>query len=252
MDGVGRVGPPPSAADVLAKWQSFPVTADPRPLILTTGAVLDPATGFRTDDDKVAYGAGHFEFATTVPAAPATSAGYAIVSAKAALGRLRPTGTSQPSTRPLRIVKISLVQATFGTDRGQRALPAWRFQLDQVADPVQVLAVDSKQLWRPTGWGSTGMDHRASLSGNGRSLQFSFYGSPPECVADYTADVAESGTAVVVTPRDITPNPQGSASVRTCPAIAAQRTVTVKLAAPLGARVLLTPEGSPVPVSNAE
>jgi hypothetical protein len=96
------------------------------------------------------------------------------------------------------------------------------------------------------------MSYRASLSGNGRSLNLTFYGSPPgpsPCGADYTADVAESGTAVVVTPRQITPNPQGSTSVQGgCPAIAAQRTVTVRLAAPLGARVLLTAEGSPIPV----
>jgi hypothetical protein len=254
-DGVGRAAPPSGGnpADALAKWQAFPVTADPRPLILTNGAVIDPATGFLTGEDKMAYAAGNFELATTVPVAPATSAGYAIVSAQAALGRLRAAGNNQPATRPLRVVEVSLTQATFGTDRGPRALPAWRFKLDQVTDPVQVLAIDSKQLWRATQWGSTGMDHRARLSGDGRSLDFSFYGSPAgpsPCGAEYTADVAESRTGVVVMPREVRPNPQGSTSSRFCTAIAAQRTVTVRLAAPLGQRVLLTAEGAPIPVTG--
>jgi hypothetical protein len=253
-DGVGRAAPPTgNPADALAKWRSFPVTADPRPLILTNGGVIDPATGFLTGEAKMAYMAANFELATAVPVAPAASAGYPIVSAQTALDRLRAAGSSEPATRPLRIVKISLLQATFGTDRGPQALPAWRFQLDQVTDPVQVLAVDSQQLWRATVWGSTGMDHRASLSGNGRSLDVSFYGTPPgpsPCGADYTADVAESRTAVVVTPRQIRPPPQGNASPQACTAIAAQRTVTVRLAAPLGARVLLTADGSPIPVTS--
>lgn len=254
-DGVGRAAPPTAGrpADALAKWQAFPVSADPRPLVLTRGAVIDPATGFLTGEDKLAYIAGNFEFATAVPDAPATSGGYAIVSAKAALGRLREAGSNQPAAGSLRIIKASLVQATFGTDRGPRALPAWRFELDQVRDPVQVLAVDSQHLWRATGGGSAGMDRSASLGGDGRSVTFSFYGSPPgppPCGADYTADVVESRTAVVVTPRPIEPKGQASSSTVACPAIAAQRTVTVRLATPLGARVLLTADGSPVPVTG--
>ena len=254
-DGVGRAAPPTAErpADALAKWQAFPVSADPRPLVLTGGAVIDPATGFLTDEHKLAYGAGNLEFATTPPVAPATSAGYAIVSAKAALDRLRADANDQPGTRALRIVNVSLVQATFGTDRGPRALPAWRFDLDHVKEPFQVLAVDSEHLWRAPVAGSAGMDHSASLSADGRSVTFSFYGSPPgppPCGADYTAELAESRTAVVVTPRTIEPKGQASPSEVACPAIAAKRTVTVQLAAPLGARVLLTADGSPIPVTG--
>ncbi|HEX8767287.1 MAG TPA: hypothetical protein VF714_02900, partial [Jatrophihabitans sp.] len=197
IDGSGLAAPPTAGrpADALAKWQAFPVTADPRPLILTRGAVIDPATGFLTDDGKLAYLAGKFELATTAPTAPATSAGYTVISAEAALGRLRATGNNQPATRPLRIVKVALVEATFGTDRGPRALPAWRFQLDQARDPVQVLAIDAKHLWHSKLTGVTGLDHSASVSEDGRSLAFGFYGSPAgpsPCGADYTADVRES------------------------------------------------------------
>jgi hypothetical protein len=255
-DGVGSAAPPSGGhpADALARWQAFPVTATPRPLILTRGAVIDPATGFPTGDDKLAYLAGNVEFDTTVPVAPATSAGYAIVSAKAALDRLRATGSSQPPTRPLRIVTVSLVQASFGTDRGPRLLPAWRFRLDQVRDPVQVLAVDSKYLWRSTVGGSTRMDLGASLSEDGLSADVSFWGSRPglgPCGAEYTGDVVESRTAVLVTPRQVKPNPQGSTSSQVvCTAMAAKRTVTVRLSAPLGARVLVTPEGAAVSVTS--
>ena len=251
-DGIGRAAPPtgnPTAA--LAKWQAFPATADPRPLILTRGTVIDPANGFRTDEDKLAYLAGEFELATKTPAAPARSAGYAIVGVKAALDRLRATGSSQPAARPLRIVKASLAQASFGTDRGPRSLPAWRFELDGVTDPVFVLAVDNKHLWRSAAPIPGGVDQQAILRGDGRSVSFSFYGSPPgppPCGADYTAEVVESRTAVVVTPRQI--SAQGGPSEAACPAIAARRSVTVQLAAPLGARVLLTPDGSPIPVTR--
>jgi hypothetical protein len=254
-DGVGQAGPPTAGrpADALAKWQAFPVTADPRPLILTNGEVIQPATGFLTAEGKLAYGTGNVELATPAPAAPATSAGYSIISAKDALGRLRATGANEPGTQPLRIVAVSLVQAPFYTDRGPRTLPAWRFQLDQASDPVQVLAIDHKHLWRSTAGTPTGMDHRAGLSGDGRSLTFTFSGGPagpPPCGVDYTADVVESRTAVVVTPRQVLPSGQTNSSEVACTSIGARRTVTVQLAASLCARVLLTAEGAPVPVTS--
>lgn len=253
-DGVGLAAPPSGRpADALAKWRSFPVSADPRPLVLTQGMVIDPATGFGTDEDKIAYIAGAVEFTTTPPAAPASSGGYTILSAQAVLGRLRPTGKSEPASRPLRIVKASLVQAAFGTDRGPRPLPAWRFDLDGVSEPVMVLAIDSKHLWHSPGQDQAGVDQQATVGTDDRSVTFTFYGSPPgppPCGADYTAEVAESRTAVVVTPRQTSASTQGTPSNVACPAIAARRTVTARLAAPLGGRVLLTAEGAPIPVTS--
>jgi hypothetical protein len=254
--GEGRAAPPqgghPSAA--LAQWRAFPVTADPRPLVVTSGRVIDPLTGFRTGDDKVAYLAGDFELATALPPAPARSGGYPIVSAKNALGQLRSTGSGQPAAaHPLRIQKVSLVQARFGTDRGLLRLPAWQFDLDQVSHPVQVLAVAPERLWPARLMPPTSPDFHASLHGDQRSLDYSFYGSPPgpsPCGADYAGEVSESRTAVVVSIRQLEPNPVGSSAPQACPAFAAQRKVTVRLSGPLAGRVLLTPDGLAIPVTS--
>ncbi|MBV9823790.1 MAG: hypothetical protein JO144_16290 [Actinobacteria bacterium] len=258
-DGVGRAGPPsggdPAAA--LAKWRSFPVTANPRPLVLVGAPVLDPATGFRTGDAKLAYVSGAFEPAVALPSTPVTSGGYALVTARAALEKLRASAAKQPVAHPVRIVAVSLGKASFGTDRGPRTLPAWRFTLDQAADPVEVLAVAPKYLWPAASAGLP--DRGATLGADGRTVTYRFFGTPagpPPCGAEYAADVAEAGTAVVLSVREVAPSPRpGSApagsdtsAAQGCTAIGALRTVTVTLSSPLGARVLLTSDGAPVAV----
>jgi hypothetical protein len=61
--------------------------------------------------------------------------------------------------------------------------------------------------------------------------------------------VTESDTAVVVSVRELKPNPQGSSPARACTAVGAIRQVTVQLTRPLAGRVLLNPAGRPVPVT---
>lgn len=260
----GRAAPPsggdPAAA--LAKWRSFPVSADPRPVVLVGGAVIDPATGFRTGDGKLAYVSGAFEPAVALPSTPATSAGYALITARAALDRLRAAGGKQSVPHPVRIVGVSLGQVSFDTDRGPRTLPAWRFTLDTATDPAWVLAVAPKYLWPVAAAGSP--DRGATLSADGRTVTYRFYGTPagpPPCGTGYAADVAESGTAVVLGVREVaSDSPGGSASglasgvapsgsaVQGCTAIGALRAVTATLGSALGARVLLTSDGTPVAV----
>ena len=274
-DGEGRAGPPsggdPAAA--LAKWRSFPVAADPRPLVLVGAAVIDPATGFRTGDAKLGYVSGAFEPVVPLPSGPATAAGYSLITARAALDRLRPGG-KQPAVHPVRIVAVSLGHAAFGTDRGARTLPAWRFTLEQASDPAWVLAVAPKHLWPVVPAGSPGPERSATLSADGRAVTYRFYGTPagpPPCGAEYAADVAESGTAVVLSVREVASGSAsggsasgGSASgssasgssvssgsaVQGCAAIGALRTVTATLASALGSRVLLTADGTPVAVAS--
>jgi hypothetical protein len=256
-DGQGLAGPPsggdPQAA--LATWRSFPVGTTPRPLVLTAGGILDPETGFVTGDQKLAYIDGRFTLATVLPTAPSTFGGYPIVAAKAALDQLRHApGTSGGSTaQPLRIVGATLGKAAFGTDRGPQLLPAWRFVLEGVAGAVQVLAVTPNTLWPPTPQ-PLGSRERASIAADGQSVTYSFWGTPPgpgPCGADYAGTVAESRTAAVIRVQDVTVRPSGGGSTdQACTAVAALRTVTVHLAAPLGARVLLTAQGTPISVTS--
>ncbi|MDQ1722024.1 MAG: hypothetical protein QOI26_1758 [Pseudonocardiales bacterium] len=255
-DGVGRAAPPsggdPQAA--LATWRSFPIQATPRPLVLTAGNVLDPPTGFVTGDQKVAYIGGQFTLATALPAAPSTSGGYPIVTAKAALDRLRANFSHEKAVSPLRIVNAVLGKATFGTDRGPEALPAWRFTLDGVAGAVQVLAIAPTALW-PAKPLPIGSQEQASIAADGQTVTYNFYGSPPgpsPCGAEYAGRVTESRTAAVISVQVDMPNPAGSngAADQACAAIAALRTVTVRLAAPRGGRVLLTAQGTPISVTG--
>jgi hypothetical protein len=223
--------------------------------VLTAGNVLDPPTGFATGDQKLAYIDGRFTLATELPAAPPTVDGYRIVQAQAALDQLRqaPGINGGSAAQPLRIVHATLGEATFGTDRGPRSLPAWRFALEGVSGAAQVLAVSPDSLWPPKPQ-PLGSPERATVAADGQSVTYSFYGTPPgpgPCGADYTAEVAESPTAAVISVRTVTATPAGGSSTsQACTAIAARRTVTVRLAAPLGARVLLTAQGTPISVTS--
>jgi len=257
-DGVG-IAAPPSGGDpqtALAGWQAFPVTSTPRPLVLTDGNVLNPPTGFATGDQKLAYVDGQFTLATTLPTGPATAAGYPLVSAKAALDQLRhaPGTNSRSAAPPLRVTEATLTSASFGTDRGPRLLPAWRFTLTGVPGAVQVLAVTPERLWPPKPLPLGSMD-QASITADGQTVTYTFFGGPagpPPCGSDYTGKATESRTAAVLSVQVVTPHAntspsQGQGQVA-CPAIGAQRTVTVRLAAPLGDRVLLTAQGTPISV----
>lgn len=254
-DGIGRAGPPASGNPdtALAGWQSFPVSADPRPVVLTSGMVLDPSSGFATDEDKLAYLAGQYELGVALPAAPPTSGGYPVISAKAALDRLRGNVSGQQVSSRLRIVDASLTGAKFSTDRGPQQLPAWQFRLAGVADSVRVLAVSQSRLWPAKPFEPTWSEDGTSIAADDQTLTHSFIASPAgpsPCGAEYAGKVTESRTAAVISVEVVTPNPAGGSTSadQACPAIGAQRTVTLRLATPLGDRVLLTAQGAPIAV----
>jgi hypothetical protein len=253
------VAAPPSGKnpqDALAGWRAFPVATTPRPLVLTAGTVLDPQTGFVTGEQKVAYIDGQFALGTALPAGPSTYGGYPVVQAKAALDQLRHApGTQGGSTaQPLRITRATLGKATFGTDRGPQLLPAWQFSIEGVSGTAQVLAIAPEALWPPKPL-PLGSPEQATVAADGQSIAYSFYGSPAgpsPCGAEYAATVVESRTAAVISVAVVTPNPAGgsTATNQACPAYAAKRTVSVRLATPLGARVLLTAQGTPISVTS--
>ncbi|HEV2886896.1 MAG TPA: hypothetical protein VGX49_08300 [Jatrophihabitans sp.] len=244
----------PSA--ILAHWRSFPVDADPRPPVLIGPTVIDPQSGFPSDEDREAYQEGRFDLATTLPAAPSTAGGYPVIAAKAALDQLRQahpidTFKGARTTPRLRIVAVTLGQAYFVTDRAPRRLPAWRFDLGRVTAPAWVLAVDPEALWaKPTPGADLGF--RATLLPDGRSLSLDFIGGPDEatpCGIAYTAVAVESATAAVIRLWERQQRqPKGEGG---CIALGYPRTVTLRLAAPLGARVLLSPYGVPMQVPGS-
>lgn len=245
--GVSVVGSGATTPAALRDWAAFPVDAVPRPLVLTGPSIIDPASGFANSDDKVAYLSGSFDLMSRLPSAAATADGREVMTAQSALTMLKDAGAgNRPTSTHLQITHVTLGAATFETDRGAQLLPAWIFRLRGVTDPAFVLALPQTQWWPKLGVPSSQIVSQKAASS--RHVTISFVGAPPgsgPCDAEYTADVAESPTAVMVTPRALPkPKPTGNYF---CNAIGYGRTVTVTLSAPLGNRVLLTPAGPPLP-----
>lgn len=240
-------------AGALARWRTFPAGADPRPLVLVTSAVSGPFSSAGPDRSKESLVASTVDLAASLPASPAIVGGYPVVPPKQAVERLRAVVKLDASTNtPLRILSVALDRADFDTDRGRRRLPAWRFDLEPFHERVWVVAVDAPALWshRPERAHDPGFP--ATVLSDGRTLTYQFLGAREDsgfCGVRYTAGATESPSAVVIEVRGVDtgePLPPGAVS-GACPA-AVRRTVTVRLAAPLGGRVLLTADGAPVAV----
>jgi hypothetical protein len=235
----------PDPHRALALWRSFPVDASPRPIVpLGEGVVLAPATGFRTGAQKLAYLEGRFSLATTLP--PGADAAYR---------RLRAQGRDQHAkVAPLTITAARLGTATFPTDRGRARLPAWKFSFRGVDAPASVLAPDvfmppPLHRFGPPGPGNS-IEDSARMSSSGRSITVWFIGAHAgtgPCDAHYRASAVGDHRAVAFTiTAMVTPHPTGVI----CAAVGFLRTAVIRLAHPLGARVLVSAtDGGAVPVT---
>jgi hypothetical protein len=128
-------------------------------------------------------------------------------------GRLRPTGTA-----PLTLTAVSALSAL-----------------------SMLVAGCSSPSTPPPPPARTGQPFDAyQLAEGGRELVVLFWGAPDEpgpCGVDYPAQASETSDRVYVRVRAL-PHRQGAAPVA-CPAIAAPRTATVRLEAPLDARAVV-------------
>jgi hypothetical protein len=249
-----------SGRTALRLWADFPVNASPRPLVLTAPDILDPVHGFPNGDDKMAYISGDFELTAALPTGPSSVDGQRVITAAEALAQLRSQGDGQPVPTSLRITAVTFGTASFATDRGIRSLPAWTFRFAGVTDPAMVLAIPSTDRWplpgMPMGNGGEG---GVRISPDGRHLTLSFIGGPPgtgPCESEYTADTAQSPTAVLISPRELphrgtkqSPQPGNDQIAVTCALVGVTRTVTVTLQSPLGNRVIIDSRGVPLPAS---
>ncbi len=233
------------ARAALRLWDDFPVDAEPRPIVLTAPAITGP-DGFASDEAKVAFEDGAI--------APGSGITREILKALGArdLGDYR--------GRTLQVLAVSRVTAPFHTDRGLRNLPAWEVRLTETRGALAVLDPQVQATaWVPVGanldpaagigrWGQRVLafevqPHPARLDDDGRSLTFTFVGSP-RVYTDYPrAEVLESHAAVVVCP--VAVERPGTTARR---AYAQAREVSVILHEPLGARVLVSPAGAPLTV----
>jgi hypothetical protein len=250
--GGSGVTPGPGAA--LRLWRTFPVLAKPRPIVLLRGEnVLDPPSGFRTGEAKIAYIEGRFVLRTPLPPGPATAGGFRlVVSAAAAFRRLAAAGRpGHDQVPPLLVTSVHLATATFMTDRGSVRLPTWRFSFQGVADPASVLAVAAPEVFitppahsfGPPGPGNSTEDS-ATASALGTTITISFIGAhagTAPCDASYTASAVADRRAVAFTiTRIVAPVPVPPTPSLVCLAIGYRRTAVLHLARPLGARVLVS------------
>jgi hypothetical protein len=182
-----------------------------------------------------------------------------IISASQALKDLQAAAV-QPCDEcdTLKVTAAKLTTVEIETSRGPATVPAWEFSLQGTAVRITRVAISagasvtvSPPPWDPND-SPVGLSiESASGTVDGKQLTVSFSGAADPggepCGADYTAEAVESSTAVVVIViqhSHVTPAP--------CRLVAATRTATVRLAAPLGDRAVLeVREGLPVPVTLA-
>ncbi len=181
------------------------------------------------------------------------------ISAAQALKDLQAAGVQPcPDCDALQVTDATLTTTRIQTSRGLATVPAWEFSLRGTAVRVTRVAIAagasvtvSPPAWDPNDPPVGLSIDSASGTVGGRRLIVSFLGSrypgSEPCGADYTAEVVESQTAVVVIVIE-----HRNAAPATCLLVGAGRTATVQLAAPLGDRAVLeVRNGLPVPVTLA-
>lgn len=93
----------------------FPVDRTPRPVVLLDSNIVDP--GFRTVDDKIAYGNGQLRLATPEPTSPTTIDGYPILPATRAVALLTTPRHNADAARILTITHVRLGTHVFENRR---------------------------------------------------------------------------------------------------------------------------------------
>src|ERR1700743_1652586 len=133
--GSPRASPGTQLTAALARWASFPVGAQIRPVVVNADQnVTDP--GFAAETDEDAVNAGALTLPHSLPSGPPGIARYPLISAARAATVLtsRHGPGRTPATR-LTVTRVHLGTQIYGTDRGRQALPAWQFSLRGVQGP---------------------------------------------------------------------------------------------------------------------
>ncbi len=239
-------------------WSAFPVRHVPRPVLLAgDGYVLAPSTGFPGDAAGIAFDEGRFTLGASLPGSSGAAGHDHMLSARAAYRVLHNAGRSSAiKVPPLVIRSVRLGVATFSTDRGRRRLPAWQFWFRGVAKPASVLALLPPAIFNAPPLEELGppgdsIDAPARVDRAGTAITISFIGAPPgtgACDARYLASAIADRHAVAFTINTIsTPSPRAMS----CPAVGYHRSVVLRLASPLGKRVLVSSnDAGAVPVTS--
>ncbi|MEV4135739.1 hypothetical protein AB0J72_26685 [Dactylosporangium sp. NPDC049742] len=260
-----RGGPPPFVVrtdgpdrSALARWSDFPAGRRPRPVVLL-GDPASAGAGFTDGAAKQAFAAKRFSVTAALPAGPATatvalpdgSAELGVIGAAAAVAALaRPlAGSAEPV---LVLDQVRYAPATFPTDRGPLALPAWQFSGPGVVGAIAWPAVDPAALWRPGGNPDAGTT--AVIAGDDRTLTVALLtpaagGCPGSPAVTFTAEAVASPAAVAVGLRAAGTGPPRDDCASDD--VLRYTRYTLVLDAPLGGRVVLGPDGAVIAVRRA-
>lgn len=221
----------------LDAWSTFPVDADPRPLVLV-GPAVQVRGGYVSGDAK------HASFTGRPVPDPGVDVPADVLEA------VTPPNAAAPGkAAALRISAATFGEAEFMTDRGPLTLPAWHLRFaDMDGPPTAVLDPAVLAAAWDAGSASGGSPMAdAVLEADGRTVVFSFVGSPARYTDYPEALLHETETAVMVVPVGVEkPNSGGVRAL-----YAEGRSVRAVLAAPLGARVLVDWLGKAVAVVSA-
>ena len=243
------------ARQVTAQWDRSAAARIWRTgLVLMDASDLTPVpsgAGFSSQQEKDAFGSGHFKLAGTLPAGPlpglvrwadGSTLRLPLLTARAAFAELaaqRPCG-GPSACGQLTVTGAQPGSVTVRTSRGLASVPAWRFTVAGLGWKVSEVAVARNALAvlpgygpiPPAGQNTPGVNVLTAVSADGRTLTFSFIGSA--CDAAWGAYRFESNATVVVGSWE-----KPSAGNTPCPAVGMPRTARVTLSRPLGTRVIL-------------
>ncbi|HEX2498931.1 MAG TPA: hypothetical protein VHO00_09015 [Actinomycetes bacterium] len=266
----GPSGGPSAPAELnaaLARWEEFPATAVPRPVVVLEEFPV-PADGFATNAAKRAFACRQIDVSirryphtprkATISWPGGTTTAHAVLPAEDAItmisGTGPPNGMDCSDVEPVRLTGVHLGTTEFGTDRGQVSTTAWIFTGPEVpGDGLSYPAVAPTEFFRPPPTLSDSELAATEIAAGGRSLTAYFYGTPTNagaCTLEYEAVVAESATAVAITIRPL-PAATPSPTDMKCTDIAEVRAVSVPLAGVLGGRVVVDDAGTLAPVCPA-
>jgi hypothetical protein len=261
----GTSGIGPAALD---RWRDFPVTRKPRPILLLDAALRE--TGYHSGDAKLAVATGRYELAAALPSTrPATITvrlpdgrfPLPTISAAQAYEGVRGSGSPKNApdadVAPLRITKVELKTAPFFTDRGRLTLPAWLFHAPDSFEPLAWPALRPDAFWRLGELPPPTLPGDGRLAADGVSLTVTMEAPDPaacpgEPVYRHVPVVMESRTAVAVGVRREVVRIEPGQRRGDCASTLMLRTqpYKIRLAAPLGNRVLVNGSGDPVPVTG--
>ncbi len=244
-------------AGLTKEWLAGLVLTDPDELVFAG------AKNFATGEQKAAFMFGQFTLASQLPTAPLKGkvrwpgGATATVRLLTAALAYRKIALEQPCQgqpcRPLAITGAKPGTLTVGTSRGNATVPAWTFTVRSLASPITVAALASgtyqtrpdKLPGLPSG-GLTGFTGAGlgQVSADGRQIHVLVGKSP--CDTKSGALFYETSTAVVIGSWTYNPHPDAP-----CPASLIIGSIPVRLARPLGSRVVLSvSDGRPLVASS--